>query len=109
MIHNKLRFACPRRKEHESIVQDGLAYTPTQMLQLAEKGIAVSTNSVSDSLFFDGVPKGQGSFDLPVDMRKGFDVADAWQASQTIRAKAKKGLKRDIELFGASVEEKGVQ
>lgn len=108
MKNLRKKFATPRRQEEESIVQDGLAYTPSQMMQLAERGIPVTTNSASDSQFFDGVPVGQGSFDLPLDRQKGVDVADMWQAQQSIKSKAKAGLKKDIQVFGSSPEQKGV-
>ena len=100
MLHNLKRFATPRRHADEPIVQSGLAYTPSQMMQLAEKGIPVSTNNQSDQNFFDGVPVGQGSFDLPLELQKGTDVADCWQASQSARKAAKKGLKADIITYG---------
>lgn len=98
---NLRRFAMPRRSSSEGVVQDNLSYTPTQMMLLAEKGIPVTTANQAADSFFDGVPIGQGSFELPLDQQRGIDVADTWQASQLIRKKAKSGLINDIRQFGA--------
>lgn len=97
---NLIRFAMPRRHDGEKPVQDDLAYTPSQMMQLSERGIAVTTGNLPNDNFFDGVPVGQGSFDLPLDQQKGVDIADCWQASMSIRKKAKSGLKNDVKQFG---------
>lgn len=105
---NAKHFSRPRRHEGESVVQNDLAYTPTQMMQMAEKGIAVSNQSVSADNFFDGVPVSESTFNLPLERLRGVDVADCWQAEQSIRKKAKKGLRNDIKLYGSNpVVEKG--
>lgn len=93
-------YAFPRRHHDEPIVQSDLAYTPSQMMKLTERGIPVSAATVSEELYFEGVPMSQGSFDLPLDMRRGVDVADCWQASESVRKKAKSGLQRDVQKFG---------
>lgn len=104
---NNRHFARPRRIEGENIVQNNLAYTPSQMMELAERGIPISNQMVSPDNFFDGVSEGL-SFELPLDRRRGVDVADCWQAEQSIKKKAKKGLKNDIFKYGATpIVEKG--
>lgn len=97
---NVKHFSRPRRKDGESVVQNDLAYTPTQMMQMAEQGIAVSNQSVSAENFFDGVPVNESTFNLPLERLRGVDVADCWQAEQSIRKKAKNGLKQDIAKYG---------
>lgn len=105
---NFRHFSRPRRHEGEAVVQNDLAYTPTQMMQMAEKGIAVSNQSVSADNFFDGVPVNESTFNLPLERLRGVDVADCWQAEQSVRKKAKKGLKQDIHTYGLNpVVEKG--
>lgn len=102
---NVKKFARPRRHKDERIVQNDLAYTPTQMMQLAEQGIAVSTMTAGNDMFFDGVPVSESTFNLPLDACRGVDVADCWQAEQTVRKKAKKGLKNDISRYGTFTEQ----
>lgn len=106
---NIKHFAKIRRRKGETVVQNDLAYTPTQMAKLVENGIPVTTHNLNPDLFFDGVPKGQGTFDLPLDRLRGVDVADCWQAETNIKKKAKQGLKKDVFTFGKNpVVEKGV-
>lgn len=97
---NRKKFSIPRRCDGEDIVQNDLSYTPSMMLSMADKGIPISNQSVSSEQFFDGVPMSQGSFEIPLDMQRGVDVADCWQDYHNIRKKAKKGLKDDIAKFG---------
>lgn len=105
---NRKHFARPRRHEGEAVVQNDLAYTPTQMMQMAEQGIAISNQSVNADMFFDGVPVNESTFNLPLERLRGVDVADCWQANESIRKKAKNGLKNDIFKFGKTpVVEKG--
>jgi len=104
---NIKRFSRPRRKEGENVVQNDLAYTPSQMMQMAERGIAVSNQSISADNFFDGVPVSESTFELPLDQMRGIDVADCWQAEKSIKKKAKKGLKTDIAIYGNNIVQKG--
>lgn len=104
---NIKKFSRPRRREGENIVQNDLSYTPSQMMELAEKGIAISNQSISADNFFDGVPIKESTFDLPMDQLRGIDVADCWQASESIKKKAKNGLKNDINVYGKGDFQKG--
>ena len=106
---NFKHFARPRRKQGESEVQSDLAYTPSQMMSMAEKGIAVSAQNVNPDNFFDGVSVEESTFNLPLDRLRGVDVADCWQAEQNTKKKAKNGLKNDIKVFGSwkPAEQKG--
>lgn len=97
---NRKHFSRPRRREGEQLVQNNLAYTPSQMMKLAENGISVTNHSFGVDDFFDGVPVSESTFNLPLDRLRGVDVADCWQAEQSIRRKAKNGLKQDIAKFG---------
>ena len=102
---NFRRYSRPRRKEGESIVQNDLSYTPSQMMQMAEKGVAISTQNVNPDNFYDGDIN--SSFELGIDRLRGVDIADCWQAEQSIKKKAKNGLKNDIRMFGNKIIEKG--
>lgn len=96
---SRLHTCKPRTMSHESHTQNGLAYTPAQMMAAADMGVPISTHNLPDNLFFDGV-QGDLSFDIPIDMKRGVDIADCWESSRTAKKKAKKGLKNDIRVFG---------
>jgi len=107
---NVKHFARPRRKEDEAVVQNNLSYTPSQMMEMAEQGIAISAQNVNPDNFFDGVPVNESTFNMPLERLRGVDVADCWQASMSAKKKAKEGLKNDIKQFGAwkpAPEQKG--
>ena len=104
---NIRHFSRPRRRESEPVVQNDLSYTPSQMMEMAEKGIAVSNQSIAAENFFDGVPVSQSTFELPLEQRRGVDVADCWQAETSIKKKAKNGLKNDKLRYGSNFEMKG--
>lgn len=95
--HNRI-FANPKRHEGEAVVQNDLAVTPTRMYEMMQQGIPISTQNLSDEMFYDGDTN--PSFDLPLDMQRGIDVADCWEASMDIKSRAKKGLKRDKNVYG---------
>lgn len=97
--HNR-KFANPKRMDGEPIVQNDLAVTPSQMVQMMSDGIPITTQNLHPELFFDGDTN--PSFEIPIDQQRGIDVADCWEASQDIRARAKKGLKNDIKKFGTN-------
>lgn len=100
---NRKHFARPRRRVGEHVVQNNLAYTPTQMMQLAEQGIAVSTMTIGAENFYDGDTN--PSFELPMERMRGVDIADCWQAEKSIKKKAKKGLKNDIYNYGSYADQ----
>lgn len=76
------------------IVQQNLAVTPAQMMSLTEKGIAISTQTLQ----YD-----EGSLNpsniVPIDARRGVDVNDVWQASETARKKLVNAHKSDIAAY----------
>lgn len=96
---NVKHFAKPRRQEGERIVQNDLAYTPSQMMELTSKGIAVSEQNLNVGSFYDGDTN--PGFDVPFERLRGIDVADCWQVETSLKKKAKKGLKDDIASYGA--------
>lgn len=103
---NIKHFSRPRRKEGESVVQNDLSYTPSQMMEMSEKGISVSAQNVNPDMFYDGDTN--PSFELGLERLRGVDVADCWQAEQSIKKKAKNGLKNDIKKYGNNItQQKG--
>ena len=64
-------------------VVGGLAVTPAQMLDLTQRGIAISASN--NMQYVEGSE--DPSFDLPIDARRGVDVNDVWDAQSTARRK----------------------
>lgn len=69
-------------------VKQNQALTPAQIADYTAKGIAVSS---SQNLVFDeGVPN---PGPLPLEQRRGIDVADVWNASKSASKKLKLAIK----------------
>lgn len=78
------RVSAPSRREYEDIVQNGLAVTPSEMMQMTARGIPVTTNNLG-LVYEDGV----SSLDYtpPLEYTRGIDIADLWERRQDIREK----------------------
>lgn len=87
----------PTRRLEERQVFGNLAVTPAKMLEMAEKGLPISTQNMSMTTK-DGDPN--PSWELTTDQIRGIDPATLWEQQKLIKMKARKGLKRDIELYG---------
>lgn len=79
----KRTFAVCRRQIGEIIVQNGLAVTPSQVLEMAEKGIAASAQM--NSMMVDGHTG--SDWNVPLEERRGIDIAALWQSSMDARKK----------------------
>lgn len=84
-------FSRPRRHDDEEPVQSGLAVTPAQMMELAEKGIPITPQNL-------GVSYDEGysdlSFDVPTQYQRGIDIADMWEAQEDVKRKFGKNLRQ---------------
>ena len=79
-----MRVSICKRHDVDRPVQDGLAFTPARMLELAEQGIPVSTQTAASS-FDDGYT--QLEFEPNLELQRGIDMADLWEAQQNVREK----------------------
>lgn len=93
----KYRIADNRDKDYNIPTLNHKSYTPSEMATLTSKGMPVSTQ-IYDSFFFDGVTN-VGSELLPED-RRGVDVVDAWELSQTANKKLYRAHKSDLNRYG---------
>lgn len=59
-----------------------LAITPSKMAELVDQGIPVSSSMLS-GMAYDGVDN--PSWDIPVDQKRGVDIAEVWQVQKTAR------------------------
>lgn len=80
-------------------VQPGLAMTPAQIQRATELGLPVSSASLSSDVFFDGYD-GTGDIPLSVDMMRGVDIVDTWNASHDAKQKLMQAHKQDVQRFG---------
>lgn len=80
------------RQTSDYPVQDNMAVTPTQMAQLAQQGIPISTTNIG--LTYD---EGRADLDFQPDMEnlRGIDIADMWQAREDFKAKSKKAFQNN--------------
>lgn len=78
--------------------RQNLAYTPSQMMKLTERGIPVSSQNMPEGSFFDG--EVNPSWTVPIERDRGVDVADVWQAQQESRFKLKQAHLNDIRAHG---------
>lgn len=77
-----------------SSTQQGLAYTPSQMLELTNRGVPISSLNVCQG--FEGTL--DASFDsLPPSEVRGYDIVRAWNEQQDARDKISKAISKDKE------------
>lgn len=86
MKHIRRKFASCKRHLGETIVQNGLAVTPSDVLRMAEQGIPASAQM--NSQMIDG--HSGSDWNVPLEERRGVDIAQMWQESRDIRAKFRK-------------------
>lgn len=76
----------------EDPVQNDLAYTPSQMFEMAQKGMPVSTQSVAlDGMFDEGYR--ELDFEPPLHLMRHADMADLWEKSRDAKMKIKESVK----------------
>lgn len=78
--------------------RQGLAYTPSEMLSLAERGIPVNQANAGENNFYDG--ELNPSWTVPIERDRGVDIADVWQMQMESRSKLNKAHRNDIRVHG---------
>lgn len=71
-------------EEYEEQVQNGLALTPAQMMDLTNRGVPISPANLGVE-YYEGVSV--SDFEVPMEHRRGVDIADMWEHRQDMRAK----------------------
>lgn len=99
-INRSVRFAHARRKTFEMKVQNGLSLTPAEMMKLAKEGMPIAAASPLQESF-DNTP--QGDFFVPLETRRGIDIADLYAAQQDSKNKLRR-LKSDRAAAAAAQE-----
>jgi len=99
-MFTRFKTASERRRPYNPLyteVSSGLALTPSQMLELSQSGIPVSSQMAND-MFFDGDTSMRVHID-PLD-RRGIDVVDAWNLQKSSRRKVMEAHNKDITDYG---------
>ena len=73
------------RKAGELPVRGDLSYTPAQMYEAAKAGVPISTQNISQLPSNDFTD--EESWIVPIEYRRGQDIADIWNAQRDARAK----------------------
>lgn len=80
-------FAHCVRRPDEMEVQSGLAMTPSQMYDMAQKGLPITTRNL-------GVTYDEGysklDFDPPLEYRRGVDLGDLYEARMDAKSKMRR-------------------
>lgn len=86
-LNHGYRTCSPTCACDEDPTREGLAYTPSDMMRLAERGMPVN-NLNNQKVYFDGSP--DATFHVGDERLRGVDVADLWERQQVLREKARK-------------------
>lgn len=74
----------------ETVVQSGLAYTPADMQRMAERGVAINSQNMDGSYYYEPPTK---DFEVSLMDTRGVDPADIWNAQMDARDKLHKSSK----------------
>lgn len=96
-IKKMARTPLPRFPYAHKHVQSGLSVTPSEMLQLAQQGIPISSH-FDDSKFDDGDTKSLGTIDFI--HQRGLDIVDVWEHQKDSRKKLLDAKAKDIQMYG---------
>lgn len=91
---NSCKFCSCKVRDSFMPTRPGLAYSPAKMMELAERGIPVSGQSVG--AFFDGVAA--PTWEVPLERARGVDIADVWQAQAEARNKLHKAKIEKVQV-----------
>lgn len=78
----------------ELTVRNGLAVTPSQMMDMTQRGISISNSNLD---YLEGTPNPSAT--VPIEQSRGVDVNDVWQASQTAKKRLKAAHIRDVQTY----------
>lgn len=80
-------FSSPKRRECETVVQNGLSITPSDMARLTSQGVPISANNLGVT-YQEGVKS--SDFTVPAEYVRGVDMADLWNQKMDSRVNARK-------------------
>lgn len=87
--HGRHIYVC-RKSEDDSVVRDGLSYSPADMERLTSRGMPVNSLNTGTA-YIDG--EENPSFEVTSDRQRHVDICDLWEQHQKIRDKARAAAK----------------
>lgn len=75
------------RDEYEQIVQNGLALSPSEIMEMSQRGIPISTSNLRS---LEVYKTSDDDMTVPMEFRRNHDMADMYQHRQDILGKVKK-------------------
>lgn len=94
---------CHRSAGDQQVI-NGLAMTPSQMQELAVQGVPINNQTLA-AYYDDGYSS--LSFEMPLDLQRGIDVAQLWEEKQRIGKKVVKAHKAEVDFYGPTNGKEG--
>lgn len=82
-----LRPAVAHRHEDEPIVRNGLAITPSEMVEMMRQGMPISAQGYS---LKDESITMRNDYEVPLEHTRGFDLVDGWNKMKEVQSKVRK-------------------
>lgn len=76
------RSAFAVRGKYEPVVKNGLAITPSDMVEMMNNGMSISAQAYS--MLDKETISQRNDFEVPLEHRKGFDMVDGWTLKQDV-------------------------
>lgn len=89
LVKRKFRTSVCKRHDDEMVVQNGLSLTPSQMMDLTKQGFSISSQNLR---YLDAIDPADHDFYIPLQYRRGVDMADLSVASQEMKSKLRKAI-----------------
>lgn len=92
-IASRHSVASAVRASDEPIVQNGLAITPSEMVEMMKRGEPISAQGYSMK---DETISQRNDFFVPLEHTRGFDIVDGWNTRKDVQSKVRrlrKGIK----------------
>lgn len=94
-----IKFATLKTRETDPQIVPHAAFDLADLDQMRKQGVGISTSN-AENLYYDGDVN--CSFDVPLDMQRGVDINDLWNADQSTRRRMSKAQLRSVKV-GANV------
>lgn len=80
-------FMYTRLTENEHPVQAGLSITPSQMLDMTQRGLPINPQNVNPELFSDTDFTKDNDFTIKPELQRGVTMSGLWETSQDAKSK----------------------
>ena len=90
-----VHFAKLQKRDTDQPVLPHAAYDLHELDDMRKQGIGISVSN-AENLYYDGDVN--CSFDVPLDMQRGVDINDLWNATQSVKRRMTKAQLRSVNL-----------